>query len=137
MGRRAARCWCAALCRKLRVGPGPGAIRWSTRRSFTLKAAARPCIGLAEGAAPALARFLADQGYAVEIGGPRDAYAIYLDRTTFATEDGPPLLAQIEASVAPLVCFGRWPDGARSALAITGDIDALTVWDYGLRLAGR
>ena len=30
-----------------------------------------------------------------------------------------------------------WPDGARSALAITGDIDALTLWDYGLRLAGR
>jgi len=30
-----------------------------------------------------------------------------------------------------------WPAPARSALAITGDIDALTLWDYGLRLFGR
>lgn len=29
-----------------------------------------------------------------------------------------------------------WPAPARSALAITGDIDALTLWDYGLRLVG-
>ena len=30
-----------------------------------------------------------------------------------------------------------WPEGAQSALAITGDIDGLTLWDYGLRIWGR
>jgi peptidoglycan/xylan/chitin deacetylase (PgdA/CDA1 family) len=106
-------------------------------RTFTLAAALRPCIGVAEGASPELVSFVADQGYAVENGGPRDAYAIYLDGASFSPEETRPLLAQIEASPAPLVRFGRWPDGARSALAITGDIDALTLWDYGLRLVGR
>jgi hypothetical protein len=32
--------------------------------------------------------------------------------------------------------LGLWPAGARSALAVTGDIDALTLWDFGLRLLG-
>jgi hypothetical protein len=32
--------------------------------------------------------------------------------------------------------LGRWPHNTGSALAITGDIDALTLWDYGLRYLG-
>lgn len=106
-------------------------------RSFTLEAAARPCIGISSGAPPQLARFLRDQGYAVEIGGPPADYALYVADTSFAAEAAVPLLAHIEATSAPLVRFGRWPDGAASGLAITGDIDALTIWDYSLRLAGR
>ena len=47
------------------------------------------------------------------------------------------LLAQIEGGDFPLVRLGRWPNGARSALCVTGDIDALTIWDYGLRFLGR
>jgi hypothetical protein len=35
------------------------------------------------------------------------------------------------------VWLGRWLNGARSALAITGDIDALTLWDCGLRFFER
>jgi hypothetical protein len=38
---------------------------------------------------------------------------------------------------APSVELGRWPDGARSALAVTGDVDALTIRDYTRRLNGR
>jgi hypothetical protein len=32
---------------------------------------------------------------------------------------------------------GHWHGGARSALCITGDIDALTLGDYALRIVGR
>lgn len=117
--------------------PWDARYRLVSARRFTLEAAARPCIGLPGGAPPELARFLADQGYAVETGGPPEDYALYLADAAFSAEKMLPLLAQIEASAAPLVRFGRWPDAAASALAITGDIDALTVWDYGLRLAGR
>jgi peptidoglycan/xylan/chitin deacetylase (PgdA/CDA1 family) len=117
--------------------PWDAQYRLVPQRSFTLKAAARPCIGLSGNTPPELARFLRDQGYAVETGGPPEDYAFYLANTSFSAEEMLPLLAQIEASPAPLVRFGRWPGGAASGLAITGDIDALTVWDYGLRLAGR
>jgi peptidoglycan/xylan/chitin deacetylase (PgdA/CDA1 family) len=41
------------------------------------------------------------------------------------------------AASGPALWVGRWPDGARAALAVTGDIDALTVADYALRLVGR
>jgi hypothetical protein len=33
-------------------------------------------------------------------------------------------------SPAPLVKLGRWPDGAKSALCLTGDLDALSLVDY-------
>jgi len=39
----------------------------------------------------------------------------------------------IEKAPGPLVRVWRWPDGARSALAATGDIDALTLRDFVVR----
>src|SRR5690606_30139176 len=86
---------------------------------------------------PALASFLRQQGYIVEEAPDGEAHACYLDRPSFRQEDERPLLAQLEAGDFPLVRLGRWPDAARSALCITGDIDALTLWDYSLRFLGR
>ena len=40
------------------------------------------------------------------------------------------VLKGIEASEAPLVRIWQWPFKARCALCITGDIDAMTIWDY-------
>jgi len=117
--------------------PWDGRYSVVTERSFTLRSGVRPCVGVPADASPDLRRFLADQGYVVESGDSPETYAIYLDSAAFSPEAMRPLLEQIESSPTPLVRFGRWPDAARSALAITGDIDALTLWDYGLRLAGR
>jgi hypothetical protein len=64
-------------------------------------------------------------------------YSLYIDWADFSTQDERALLAKLEKAEAPLVQLGRWPNGNRSALAVTGDIDALTLWDYGLRLIGR
>ncbi|MBL8055048.1 MAG: polysaccharide deacetylase family protein [Anaerolineales bacterium] len=105
--------------------------------SFELRAARRPCLGAAPQTAPALLDFLRQQGYVVEVAAERERYGLYLDRPSFSAEAQRPLLAEIEAAAVPLVRLGRWPAGARSALAVTGDIDALTVWDYGLRLIER
>jgi peptidoglycan/xylan/chitin deacetylase (PgdA/CDA1 family) len=105
--------------------------------TFTVHAPLRPCIGLAPTASPELSSFVRQQGYIVEISEQGHRYAYYLDRTDFTAEDQRPLLAQIEGTSRPLVRLGRWPNGARSALAITGDIDALTLWDYSLRFLGR
>jgi len=104
---------------------------------FTIRAPLRPFIGLSPATSPKLADFLRQQGYIVEIGEEGHHYSYYFDQADFVAEHKRPLLAQIEGTDRPLVRLGRWPDGARSTLAITGDIDALTLWDYGLRLFGR
>jgi hypothetical protein len=97
----------------------------------------RPFIGIASNTAPRLSNFLKQQGYILEVSSNSNAYPLYLSQESFSQEDELPLLMRIEAADFALARLGRWPDGARSALAITGDIDALTLWDYGLRLLGK
>ncbi len=104
---------------------------------FTVKAHHRPFIGLSPGTPPGLADFLQQQGYVVEPGAARHHNALYIDHTEFSREHERSLLDQIEETKGPLVRLGRWPNGAQSALVITGDIDALTLWDYGWRIFGR
>jgi hypothetical protein len=42
-------------------------------------------------------------------------------------------LSTVTGSMAPR----RWPGGALSAFVLSGDIDAVTLWDYAARLYGR
>ncbi len=103
----------------------------------TLYCEQRPFIGVSPGSPPALADFLRQQGYIVQTAADGRPYAFYVDQTDFAATDELSLLAQIENNNFALIRLGRWPHGARSALAVSGDIDALTIWDYGLRFLGR
>jgi hypothetical protein len=105
--------------------------------AFTVRASQRPVIGASPDTAPELVDFLRQQGYALEISREGHRYAFYFDQPEFTAEQERTVLAWIEGAKRPLVRLGRWPDGARSALAVTGDIDALTLWDYGLRCLGR
>jgi len=105
--------------------------------AFTIHTLQRPFIGVSPVTSPELTDFLCQQGYIVEISEESHRYSYYFDQTEFTVEHERRLLAQIEGTDRPLVRLGRWPNSARSALAITGDIDALTLWDYGLRLFGR
>lgn len=105
-------------------------------QEFYFQAERRPCIGLAPESSPALQLFLKEQGYWVEVSAEAQAYSIYLDQKSFQPEDKRPLLAQLARLEGPLIRVGRWPQGARSAMCVTGDIDALTLWDYGLRFLG-
>ena len=90
-----------------------------------------PFIGVSPGSSPALVSFLQQQGYLVA----RDSdAALCLQQEDFGLEDERALLRRIEEGKWPLLRLARWPDGARSALSITGDIDALTLWDYALRV---
>jgi len=97
----------------------------------------KPVIGLSPSSDPMLEAFLRQQGYIVETDGDAEAFSIYLHRPHFSREDERGLLAEIEEIKASLIRFGRWPSGAKSALCVTGDIDALTIWDYGLRILGK
>jgi len=104
---------------------------------FIINASKRPFIGLDPGASGKLANFLRQQGYIIEYSTHRDEYAYYFDQPQFVARHKRFLLAQIEGANFPLVRLSRWPDGARSAIAVTGDIDALSIWDYLLRLFGK
>ncbi len=101
------------------------------------KSPLRPFIGITPRSDAGLAGFLRQQGYIVEFTETRSNYSIFLDCQRFAAADERGLLEEIEGRESPLVRFGRWPDGAQSALSVTGDIDALTIWDYGLRALGK
>ena len=102
-----------------------------------VRAECRPFIGVSPGVAPALISFLRQQGYILETSPDPELYPFYLDLGSFSRQDGRRLIREIEEGDFPLARLGRWPDGAHSALTITGDIDALTLWDYGLRLLGN
>jgi hypothetical protein len=45
-------------------------------------------------------------------------------------------IGKLRACPGPLIRLGAWPYGNRSALAVTGDIDALTIWDFAHRFRG-
>ncbi|MDM8519991.1 polysaccharide deacetylase family protein [Anaerolineales bacterium HSG6] len=104
---------------------------------FNVIAQRRPFIGLDPHASPKLASFLRQQGYIIEYSTKRELYAYYFDQPQFVPRHKRFLLAQIEGTNFPLVRLSRWPNGTQSAISITGDIDALSVWDYFLRLFGR
>lgn len=96
----------------------------------------RPWIGTSPRTDPTLVDFLRQQGYIVEETENPASYSIFLDLSSFGRDSERRILNQIGASVSPLIRMGRWYSGAKSALSVTGDIDALTIWDYLLRFVG-
>lgn len=108
-----------------------------TPHTFTIHATQRPCIGVSAATDPALVAFLQAEGYLVEFTADADRYALYLDHPMFALDEELTLVDEIEACQPPLVRLWRWPEGCHSVVAVTGDIDAFTMWDYVLRFVGR
>jgi len=95
----------------------------------------RPLVGIAVDVPAHVASFLIDQGYILDTGPTAHECSIYLDADTLSRlPNQVQLVNMIEHSQAPLVRYWRWPDGARSAISITGDLDALSLVDYLTRL---
>lgn len=97
----------------------------------------RPCVGVAPGSNREAIQRLADFGYIIEAG---DAAADFVVHLGILRDGGAPAirehLAEIEECPGPLVRFATWPHGNKSALSVTGDIDALTIWDFLHRFRG-
>lgn len=104
---------------------------------LNIKSNLRPFIAVSPFSPNALKEFLRQQGYIFEETHNAQAHPLFIDQRTFTQEEERSLIADIEEADFPLVKLGRWPYGARSALTVTGDIDALTIWDYGFRLLGK
>jgi hypothetical protein len=102
-----------------------------------------PGIGLSPRTPPQIARLLAEQGYAHTTASPEqaDQFSLYLDlpeglgetRAEQQSRCGT-LIRQIEQLDAPLLSFRCWPDNYQAALAISGDIDSVTIQDFFLRI---
>ena len=106
--------------------------------TLTLPVGQRPFVGLDNNAPDGVVSFLQEQGYIVETGEIASSCGTYIDAETISRLSSQvEIVSTIEASPAPMVRFWRWPDGAKSALSITGDLDALTLLDYTSRLFAR
>jgi peptidoglycan/xylan/chitin deacetylase (PgdA/CDA1 family) len=110
---------------------------------FIVHAQKCPCIGFSPQTSQEVIDFLQEQGYPLIDSSAQEAdrYALYLDMpdglgTTREeqVERRSALVQRIEQLEAPLLHFGCWPDGHRAALAISGDIDSVTIQDFFLRV---
>ncbi len=97
-----------------------------------------PFVGLPNGAPEWAAAALRSMGYLVETGEAASECSLVLDAAALGRLSTPrALIDHVEGSPGRLVRFWPWPDGARSALCITGDLDALSLADYANRLLKR
>ena len=118
------------------VSEWDGPYRVLESRTLRLKASGkRPFVGVAAEPTDAPVVFLRNQGYIVETGAAATECATFLGPAELArARDQVQLIELIESAAAPLVRFWRWPSRARSALCVTGDLDALSLTDYVARL---
>ncbi len=111
--------------------------------SFTIQAPACPCIALSPATPRSVTNFLHEQGYPTVgcLQSEAHLYTLYLDKPEGLGKTRQEQLLQrstlietLEQLEQPLMRFGNWPDGNRAALAISGDIDSVTVQDFFLRI---
>ena len=110
---------------------------------FTVNATCCSCIGLSQQTSQEVLNFLYEQGYPFAQSSQDKAhnYSMYLDipeglgsnRDDQAIRKKA-LVEQVESLESPFLRFGCWPNGVRAALAISGDIDSITVQDFFLRI---
>ena len=103
-------------------------------RTLVLDGPTRPLLGIAPETSQRAVDFLAEQGYLLDSSEDAADCGVIIDQGVVeraATAAG--LIRHIESTTAPLVRFWRWPNAARSALCVTGDLDALSLVDYSQR----
>ncbi len=102
-----------------------------------------PCIALSRRTPQSVADFLSEQGcpYVFCDAEQAEDYVLSLDMPAgLGTTRGEQvqlrsdLVAQIEQLDAPFVRFSYWPGEYYAALAISGDIDSITIQDFFLRI---
>jgi len=95
----------------------------------------RPFLGLTDGIPERVVSFLHEQGYILNFGETARFCGLILDPEILTKlRNDVELVNYIESAPTPLVRIWRWPNGSKSALCITGDLDALTLYDYVSRI---
>jgi polysaccharide deacetylase len=122
------------LVRGLEVAQSPwyGRDAICRQTDFEVESPRVPVVGVSRRSPAAVHRFIAEEGLPYEVSDARDAYGAYVDVATERWTEHD-VLDTIQKAPGPLARIWRWPEGARSALAVTGDIDALTLRDFVTR----
>lgn len=139
----------AILARKVKIEeqistPWYGDEKRIEARDFVVRATPCPILALSPRTPAEVEDFLHEQGYPAISGVEKDvqtAYSCYLDLPEGLGQSREKQIAlrselvqKIEALDTPLLRFGHWPSGQRAALAISGDIDSITIQDFFLRI---
>lgn len=124
----------------VRNWPWPARMRswdgaWSVLddRRLRIEGAARPFVGAA-GVDAATVAFLVEQGYVVDTAVGAACTVSLTDGDVRRLGSPRALVEHLDRTTAPLLRFGRWPSEAGSAFCLAGDLDALSLRDYALRL---
>jgi hypothetical protein len=113
--------------------------RWAVleTRDVPIAEGTRPFVGV-RALEPATVAFLEEQGYVVDPTEEASRCTVFLEPHVLGRLPSKvALIAHIEASSGPLLKLGRWPNAAKSAFCLAGDLDALSLRDYVGRLAWR
>jgi hypothetical protein len=105
-------------------------------RKVQLPANLRPFVGLAQNTSHLVVSFLQEQGYILDMDEKTAASCeVYIDMAILSKlSDLKQLIEYIEDSRGCLMRYWRWPNGAKSALSVTADLDSLSLLDYAARL---
>jgi hypothetical protein len=103
-------------------------------RTLHLTDGVRPLVGISPVLPAETAVFLKDQGYLLDVSEQAPQCSLYLDDPAIGTWSEVQLIHHIESASVPLVRFSRWPAQAKSALCVSGDLDALSLRDYASRI---
>jgi len=96
--------------------------------AFGVQSSFRPVIGISPGFCDEKTPCLINEGFALEHDADPSSCAFVLDGT--CSKNKRQLLESVKNARGPLLRFARWPRGFRSALAVSADIDAITLWDF-------
>jgi peptidoglycan/xylan/chitin deacetylase (PgdA/CDA1 family) len=112
-----------------------GDYRTVSDREFLLDSPKQPVISVKPDSSPMAIQLLLSEGYIIETAEKPGDYAVFLDDLANYNQSGETtLINRIEKLDTPLIRFWRWPNQARSAVSVTGDIDAITLTDFMLRI---
>ncbi len=125
------------------MSPWRGADVLVRSHSFSINTEKCPCIGVSLQTPEEVVSFLYEQGYPVQRSSQEESenYALYVDlpeglgvEREAQVQKKCALVQQVETLAMPFLHFGCWPDDSRAALAISGDIDSVTIQDFFLRV---
>lgn len=103
---------------------------------FTVDDPFKYMIAIPENAPESLAAFLSEEGFFVNRTSRPGNETLYLDGYgTFVDEDRIHLLDRLDNCRYPLIRLWRWPEGARCALAVSSDVDSISLLDFFKRAA--
>lgn len=105
--------------------------------SWEMKSATKPVIGVEPNAIDQVGSFLLGEGFAFECIEQDQEYSFLVEaQKSFDNTEKKKLLDSINQSTKPLIRFWRWPHESKYCLCISGDIDCVTIGDFGERLNG-